>query len=117
VEGALAHGGVSVPALSGIELGHVTPWGRAVTVRLRTAGGRVVELNANRFRLLVGADVVRSTMFTIAARATTIDLTGRGSGHGVGLDQWGARAMAARGFTYDHILKYYYTDTAIQQPF
>ena len=33
---------------------------------------------------------------------------GKGSGHGVGLSQWGAYGMATRGFKYDEILKYYY---------
>jgi stage II sporulation protein D len=117
VEAALAHGGVSMSMLGRIEPGRMTPWGRAVTVRLHAAGGRVVELNANRFRLLVGADVVRSTMFRIAVRGTAVDFAGRGSGHGVGLDQWGAREMAVRGYTFDQILKYYYTGIAIQQPF
>ncbi len=32
-----------------------------------------------------------------------------GSGHGVGMSQWGAESMAERGSTYDEILKYYYT--------
>ena len=33
---------------------------------------------------------------------------GRGWGHSVGLSQWGAKAMADRGFGYKDILKYYY---------
>ncbi len=33
---------------------------------------------------------------------------GKGSGHGVGLSQWGAYGMDTRGFKYDEILKYYY---------
>lgn len=37
----------------------------------------------------------------------TID--GGGYGHGVGMSQWGARGMAENGFTYDRILKHYFT--------
>jgi stage II sporulation protein D len=33
---------------------------------------------------------------------------GTGSGHGVGLSQWGAAALAARGYTYRQILHHYY---------
>ncbi|MFW6149439.1 MAG: SpoIID/LytB domain-containing protein [Atribacterota bacterium] len=33
---------------------------------------------------------------------------GFGSGHGVGLSQWGAYGMASEGYSYEDILKYYY---------
>jgi stage II sporulation protein D len=36
-------------------------------------------------------------------------VTGTGNGHNVGMSQWGAYAMAKQGFTYDQILKFYYT--------
>jgi stage II sporulation protein D len=115
MEAALRRGGVDVAALDQIELGRTTPWGRAITVRLVGADGRLQEFNANRFRLLVGAGLIRSTMFTTARRGADLEFSGRGSGHGVGLDQWGARAMAARGFTYEQILKYYYAGVAVEQ--
>jgi stage II sporulation protein D len=37
-----------------------------------------------------------------------ITFKGKGSGHGVGLSQWGAYGMATQGFKYEEILKYYY---------
>lgn len=40
-------------------------------------------------------------------------ITGKGSGHHVGLSQYGARAMAEQGYTYQDILKFYYTDVTI----
>lgn len=36
-------------------------------------------------------------------------LNGTGWGHHVGMSQWGARAMAEQGFSYEEILKFYYT--------
>lgn len=39
---------------------------------------------------------------------------GNGWGHGVGMSQWGAKAMADQGFTYDEILTFYYTDTYLE---
>ena len=36
----------------------------------------------------------------------TIVFNGKGSGHGVGLSQWGAYGMAKQGFNYEEILKY-----------
>lgn len=38
----------------------------------------------------------------------TITFNGKGSGHGVGLSQWGSYGMAKQGFNYEEILKYYY---------
>ena len=37
-----------------------------------------------------------------------LTITGEGWGHGVGMSQWGAKAMADQGATYDEILAHYY---------
>lgn len=41
-------------------------------------------------------------------------LTGTGWGHSVGMSQWGAYAMAKRGFNYEDILKFYYTGVTVE---
>jgi stage II sporulation protein D len=109
--------GVYATGLVAIEPGRVTAWGRAVTVRLLEEGGRTQEIGANQFRLAVGPGVIRSTMFTITRDGADMNFAGRGSGHGVGLDQWGARAMAVQGFTFEQILSYYYTGIAFERRF
>lgn len=43
-----------------------------------------------------------------------LSIVGKGYGHGVGMAQDGAIAMANQGFTYDQILKFYYTGIEIQ---
>lgn len=40
--------------------------------------------------------------------------TGKGWGHGLGMSQWGAKKMAELGYTYEDILKHYYTGTIIE---
>lgn len=40
-------------------------------------------------------------------------VSGTGSGHNVGLCQWGAKAMADDGWDYEEILQYYFTDIEI----
>jgi stage II sporulation protein D len=40
-------------------------------------------------------------------------VSGRGYGHGVGMSQFGAYGMANAGYSYDKILAYYYTGTAL----
>jgi stage II sporulation protein D len=39
---------------------------------------------------------------------------GRGFGHGVGMSQWGALAMAQQGDSYERILQHYYRGTALR---
>ena len=114
IEEDLHRRGVNVTGLVGIEPGRVTSWGRAITVRLLEEGG-TREISANQFRLVLGPALIRSTMFTMIRDGADISFAGRGSGHGVGLDQWGARAMALRGSTFDKILSYYYTGIAIER--
>lgn len=41
--------------------------------------------------------------------APSYSINGGGYGHGVGMSQWGARGMAENGFTYDQILRHYFT--------
>lgn len=41
-------------------------------------------------------------------------ITGGGYGHNIGLSQWGAYAMGKQGYTYEEILKFYYTGITIQ---
>ena len=47
--------------------------------------------------------------------AGTFVFEGAGSGHNLGMSQWGAYAMAKQGFTYDEILKFYYTGIEIHE--
>ncbi|MCX7614190.1 MAG: SpoIID/LytB domain-containing protein [Clostridiales bacterium] len=48
-----------------------------------------------------------------ATTADSFTISGRGWGHNIGLSQWGARGMAEQDWTYDKILKYYYTGITI----
>ena len=56
---------------------------------------------------------LRSTDFDIKYDRENVTITTRGYGHGVGMSQYGANAMAKKGYKYDEILKYYYTDVEI----
>lgn len=40
-------------------------------------------------------------------------IEGKGYGHGVGMSQWGAKKMAEEDYTYEEILKHYYTGVEI----
>ena len=56
---------------------------------------------------------LRSTDFTIRYENGQFYITTHGYGHGVGLSQWGAKALAEQGFTYDAILAHYFPGTTL----
>ena len=50
----------------------------------------------------------------VETNSTQYSFDGRGWGHGIGMSQYGAKEMAEEGFTYDEILKHYYTGVTIE---
>lgn len=73
-----------------------------------TVGG--VTLTGQQLRTALG---LRSTSFSLTSgEVFTFFVTGYG--HGVGLSQYGAKAMADGGATFEEIVKWYYTDTTIE---
>jgi len=56
---------------------------------------------------------LRSTFFNVKLEGNTIVLEGHGYGHGVGMSQEGAMKMANLNYTYDQIIKFYYTGVQI----
>jgi stage II sporulation protein D len=56
---------------------------------------------------------LRSSFYTLTQSGDSITVAGRGYGHGVGLCQDGARAMAAGKMKYDQITGFYYPGTAV----
>ncbi len=46
--------------------------------------------------------------------SNSITFIGKGWGHGVGMSQYGANSLAKKGYTYDEILKYYYTGIEVR---
>lgn len=57
------------------------------------------------------ADV--GTLSSTTGSNGTFTFIGKGSGHNVGMSQWGAYAMAQQGYTYEEILKFYYTGITV----
>lgn len=63
----------------------------------------------------VGYSNLRSNRFTIRQRGQQLFFAGFGSGHGVGLCQWGSRQQALNGRKYRDILAYYYPGTVLEK--
>ena len=84
---------------------------RWIKVDLIGHDGRRFPINANEFRRALGADRVRSTRFKVRLRGDDLVFDGTGWGHGVGLSQEGAFAMARSRRTFRDILYFYYPGT------
>ncbi|MCK4860008.1 MAG: SpoIID/LytB domain-containing protein, partial [Candidatus Omnitrophica bacterium] len=86
--------------------------GRVKEVKIK-GDKKTITIEANKFRLLVGANLMRSANFKMLVKKKQIFLEGKGWGHGVGLCQWGAYSMSKKGFNYRQILEYYYPGAEI----
>ncbi|GBD92799.1 amidase enhancer precursor [bacterium BMS3Abin05] len=110
--------------------GHVTdlkvlrrfPSGRVKDLRIKFQNGsRTIHGNAIRWILTpVKRPVLRSTLFRLmpylnGGGLQSLIAVGAGSGHGVGLCQWGAMGMAKAGYRYDQILQQYYRGTKLRK--
>jgi spoIID/lytB domain protein len=88
-----------------------SPSGRVRSAEFVGTKGRVT-LSGNELRSTFS---LPSTLFSIRVGKTDINFSGYGSGHGLGLSQWGAKAFADKGKSYKDILFHYYTDVTLEK--
>lgn len=101
----------------GADLGPLTSF----SIVSRTPSNRVkdtVLVGANGSKTISGETLRKvfklpSTNFNIVCKDNTLEFLGRGNGHGLGLSQWGARALAEHGYNAAQILTYYYKDVSV----
>lgn len=82
-----------------------------------TVSGRVanIKIGNNKYegtalRTLLG---LKSTNFTVEENNNKVVFKVTGYGHGLGMSQTGSNYYASRGYTYDEIIKHYYTGVDI----
>ncbi len=116
---ALGHPRAATARLESVRISKWSAGGRAERVEAgwRKPGAKGLErqeISAQNFRMKVGSSRLFSTWFNIAQDSRGgLVFSGRGYGHGVGLCQWGAKSMGARGFTTLQILSQYYPDAQV----
>jgi stage II sporulation protein D len=97
--------------LEGIRVIRRSPAGRAELLEV-TGRGAPAELSASSVRFAVdralGWNQMRSDWYTAGVSGGSLDIKGRGYGHGVGLCQAGAYEMAAEGHSDADILNFYF---------
>jgi stage II sporulation protein D len=101
------------------------------SVYVNDASTRLKELNGVTVLTASGISVLDSESYTVLSSTGTTTVAGsgsdkpssnkgvfviegKGSGHNLGMSQRGARAMAEAGYTYEEILKFYYTGITIE---
>ena len=91
-------------AIETVEIAERGPSGRAVSLAINDQ-----EVSAPELRLALGSTEMRSTFLEeISVEGDSVQMAGSGFGHGVGLCQWGARAMAEDGNSPGEIVNYFY---------
>jgi stage II sporulation protein D len=104
---ALSARGVARPGWQHLAVARRGDSGRVITLRLDA-----IEINAEDFRLAVGESLgwnqLPSTWFEVNQQGDRFLFHGRGWGHGIGLCQKGAAAMAAQNQTAAEILAQYF---------
>ncbi|MDJ0851228.1 MAG: SpoIID/LytB domain-containing protein [Myxococcota bacterium] len=110
---ALAPLGVRVGPLQALRVAERSPSGRARRLQVRGRDGEA-QIEARALRDALGADVIRSTLFEIRDTPEGPVFVGAGHGHGVGMSQWGAEAMARAGASYRQILEAFYPGARLE---
>ncbi len=108
---------LGLPHVSSIEIVSLAPDSRVQQIRVR--GSSSMIFSGWDFRDLLakslGWGTLKSSWFDVKKDGEDFVFKGHGLGHGVGLCQWGAAAMAAHGKNYREILSYYYKGTQVSE--
>ncbi|MDR2899760.1 MAG: SpoIID/LytB domain-containing protein [Clostridiales bacterium] len=84
-------------------------------------GGSPVVLQLNGGSVMEDYDIMPSAFYAmermtdIGGRILYVKFYGGGNGHGVGMSQTGVKGMVDAGFSFDEILKNYYTGTEVEK--
>jgi stage II sporulation protein D (peptidoglycan lytic transglycosylase) len=107
---ALREAGYAPGSLSHVEVTARSDSGRVERIQLGS-----VLLSGRDLRELLGGRALRSAKFEARVEGDRVRFLGSGSGHGVGLCQWGASELARRGTSYRHILAHYYPGSDLRR--
>ena len=97
---------------------------RVDTLEIKMENGEVYYVRGDRTRYLFKSTdgaLLRSSLFRITTERNDdgnikkVVIKGQGSGHGVGMCQWGALGMSRLGYSYLQILSHYYPGTVVKK--
>lgn len=109
IKAACKKSGIDVDAIESIEIGERGESGRVKTLVIN---GKPVS--APSFRIAIGSSKLKSTLIDeIELKENKVSFKGRGYGHGVGMSQWGAFALAEEGKSAEEIIRHYFSNIDI----
>lgn len=89
-------------------------FGRPMRLRVHGTALKSQELTAERFRIAIGFDTLKSTDFQLESGNRKVTFkNGRGFGHGLGLCQWGMEGQARLGRRAGEILRFYFPGASL----
>jgi stage II sporulation protein D len=95
--------------VTSVEIEEKGPSGRVTLFRVNDE-----EVSGPRMRLALDSTVMRSTFVkAIRMDGNNVVMSGSGFGHGVGMCQWGAKALAEDGKSAEEIVQFYYRNIDI----
>src|SRR3972149_3107821 len=116
IKDALTKAGYALFAVGSVRVEKKTGTGRAKTIIVEDANGEAFVMTGEDLRKAIGYAILRSTLFEVEKTSSgDFRFRGKGSGHGVGLSQWGAKGMAEDGSGYKAILRHYYPGTKLKR--
>lgn len=122
-------------AITGVSVKERGSSGSILTLEIDFENGAAFLKNEYNIRKVLGSalteftcqDGSKNTSMTILpssyctveynSESKCASLQGGGFGHGIGMSQYGADAMAKKGYTYDKILKFYYQNIEIKNSY
>lgn len=108
----------SLRSIRNVEPGELTRFGRPLTWRITGSAGQPQEIVAERFRLVVGPNTIKSTDCNVRVDGSDLVFeNGRGYGHGLGLCQWGMQGQALSNKKAAEILRYYYPGSRLNRAY
>lgn len=111
---ALAAAGLAVGRVHDVTVSRRSESGRTRTLSVRGSAGEA-EISAEALRRALGPGRLRSTLFELRRSGADFVFVGSGNGHGVGMSQWGARALALRGAGHREILRRFYPGARLER--
>lgn len=103
--------GKEVGEIRSISIGEKGPSGRAMTLEINGTTVPAADL-----RRALGSDRMRSTLLDeVSLAGGKVTMKGRGWGHGVGMSQWGAAAMARQGKKAEDIIRFYFQGISLER--
>lgn len=111
---ALASVGLDIGRVRDVAVARRSESGRTRTLHATGSAGEA-EIPAETLRRALGPRRLRSTLFEVRRSGDDFVFVGSGNGHGVGMSQWGARALALRGAGHREILRRFYPGTRLER--